>query len=243
MGNRWTSSRVRSSPPGIATVLLIAGLCGATWTRPSQALAQPITTLPPAIAPPPAPPPPAPPPPPLIQVSPYHHGANPGHFRIGDEYYPYSIAGLGSYLETIRSTNSALYQQLAPDLERLRAKSASATGFSMAGVALGVASFIAGVATRESCHQPSVQDPSFVSVTNDWTACTEANTARFQAFGVIGMVAVLGGLIAASAVTPRDADIIAFVNKHNHLTTGRFQIQMGFDPQSRVALGGATLTF
>ena len=175
-----------------------------------------------------------------------HGGAStvvPTHLNILDQNFDDSVGGLRQYLETIQSTNSALYTQLDPDLKRLEERSAQGVQMLLAGLGLGIASGLAAVVTHKDCQDPSVFDPNFAAKMQEWGACNEHNLNLLATFSLLGVAAIAAGGLAAVATMPGRADTIGFINKHNQLSAQPLRLELGYQPDSRLAYGGATLSF
>jgi hypothetical protein len=167
----------------------------------------------------------------------------PTHLNILEQNFDDSVGGLRQYLQSLQPTNPALYAQLDPDLKRLEERSAQGVQMLLAGLGLGIASGVAAVLTHRDCQDPSVFDPNFAARMQEWGACNEHNLNLIATFSLLGMAAIIAGGVAAAATMPGRADRIAFMNKHNRLSTQPLRLEVGYQPESRFAFGGATLTF
>ncbi len=173
----------------------------------------------------------------------YRHRPVPEHLQIGSQQYDASPAGFRAYVETLKAVDPSLYGQLAPDVARLEAKRDTAISALIAGVAVGVASTIYGIASRDTCTGPAVTDPNFGADTEAWGACNDRNLTRMATFSFIGLGAVLVGGVIAWVNQPGRPDIMELVNKHNRLNKQPLQLQIGYDPTQRFAFSGATVSF
>jgi hypothetical protein len=189
--------------------------------------------LPPLILPePPSPPLPLPPP---VEV--------PTHLRLGDQTFEATVPGLRMYLDAIRSTDAALYTQLAPDLERLESRLTIARTTLIAGVGLGLASLLYGLATRNDCTAPSAFGPNLAARSAAWGACNDDGMQTMSTFALFGLGAMIVGGSVAWAEAPQRSDVLAFINKHNRLSREPLHLEIGYDPRTRLALAGGALTF
>ena len=121
---------MNSRSSGNHAIAVIASLCSVTLAQGGFAHSQDILGAP-ADTTTPSPAPPADP----IQLLPANHVIlqQQARFSVGNQYYLDSVAGLRTYLETIRPTNGPLYAQLAPDVERLEAKRSAAYAAMLTG--------------------------------------------------------------------------------------------------------------
>lgn len=199
-------------------------------------------------------PPPTPdvPPPPMPDVSPPSALTSstgccafepPRHFSLGNQQFDATTAGLRSYLETLRSKDARLYAELDPELHQLEQRRTTAIAVLATGIGIGAASFIYGIAGRDDCPAPSVNDPNFAASTAAWGACNDGNMQRMTAFGLVGLGAMIVGGVVGLAIAPERSDLLGFVNHHNRLSPEPLRLQMGYDPTHRFAYGGAALSF
>jgi hypothetical protein len=165
------------------------------------------------------------------------------HLQLGNQRYDPTLAGLRSYLEGIQSSDPGLYGQLAPDLAHLESRADTAKAVLAAGIVLGLASIIYGVAGGDNCAEPSITDPNFAADTQAWGACNDRNGSKMVTFGALGFGAMLVGGVVAYATWPKHQDLVDLVNKNNRLSKQPLQWQVGYDPTQRFAFGGATVSF
>jgi hypothetical protein len=173
----------------------------------------------------------------------YPDPALPGHLGIGNQQFDASVGGLRSYLESIRSKDPGLYSKLDPQLQHLEGERTTATIVLAAAVGVGLASGIYAIAARKDCPAPSISDPNFAASTAAWGACNDDNMHTTTAFGLIGLGAMAAGVIGWAAIAPGRSELLSFVNEHNRLTAEPLRLQLGYDPTSRFAYGGASLSF
>ncbi len=167
----------------------------------------------------------------------------PSHLYIGNQYFDASVSGMRQYLDGLKPTNPDLYAGLDPDLRRLEARHDAAVTVMTVGAIASVLSFVLAFATRNDCQAPSVNDPNFAAKSDAWGACNSDNLTTMAIFGVAGVGALAAGGAAAYATMPSRSDLLAFVNKHNRLNAQPLQLQIGYNPTSQFAYGGATLRF
>lgn len=204
----------------------------------------------------PPPPPPDPlliaPPPPVVDPFPPASSepavvVPPEHLVINNKYFEGTPAGLRSYLESIKSTNPALYAQLSPDTERLQSRATTSMALLFGGLGVGALTILADVALQKDCALPSVTDPHFAAASSAWDACNQDNMDRGIMLGVVGILVALGGMIGAISTWPRRQDLLDIVNKHNRLSPDPLRLQVGYDvgyaPGQHMAHAGATISF
>lgn len=191
------------------------------------------------------PPPPPAPPEPMVVVVPDGHRAHPipTHISVGNQQFEANVDGVRAFLETIKSSNPSLYQQLALDVDGLEARANAARALLYVGIGAGVLSTVYAFAGRSDCNQPSLDDPAFGEKTTAWGRCNDANVNHLAAFTFIGAGAVAAGALAWWALTPGRQELFDFANKHNRLSPEPLRFQIGYDPAHRIAVGGATLRF
>jgi hypothetical protein len=165
----------------------------------------------------------------------------PSHLAVGNQQFDASVDGLRAYLETKKATNPALYMRLAPDLERLEAKSNQARAALVTGLVVGLAAGFFAFAGRQDCAQPSPSAPNFSANVAAWSACNDDNARRMMLGGLVAGGALLAGSAAAYALTPDRGDLLEFVNRHNRLSSQPLRLQLGYDPAQRLAFGGFAL--
>jgi hypothetical protein len=167
----------------------------------------------------------------------------PEHLQIGNQQYDASVAGIRAYLEATKSGDPSLYGQLAPDVASLETRQENAEMALVGGLAVGVATAVYGIASRDTCTSPVVTDPAFAADVAAWGACNDRNMSRMETFGLLGFGAMLVGGVIAVVNWPRRADIMELLNKHNRLSKEPLQLQIGYDPTQRFAFSGATVSF
>jgi hypothetical protein len=167
----------------------------------------------------------------------------PEHLQLGNQTFEASVAGLRSYLETTRSSDLGLYQQLQPDVAGLEDKQTTAEIALVGGLAAGAATMVYGFASNNTCTAPTVSDPNFAADSAAWGDCNDRNMTKQMTFAFLGAgIAVAGGILAW-AIWPSRQDFLDVVNKHNRLSPHPLQLQLGYDPTQRFAFSGATVTF
>jgi hypothetical protein len=108
---------------------------------------------------------------------------------------------------------------------------------------VGVASTIYAFAGRKTCVMPPVTDPNFAARSQIWGDCNSDNGTHLATFAVIGVGAVALGGIGAWTLSPHRSDVMDLVNEHNRISPQAIHLQLGYDPSSRLALGGLSKTF
>jgi hypothetical protein len=178
------------------------------------------------------------------QATTTHVTVLPSHLSIGDQQFDASLAGFRAYLETTKVSDTPLYAQLAPDLDRLESRAETARMVLVAGLVGGVASGIYAIAGRKSCPGPAVTDPDFQAKTAAWGACNDDNMRMTTTFAFIGLGSLIAGAVGAWAIGPGRADLLDLVNKHNRLHQEPLRIELGFNPsRGGFAYGGAAVVF
>jgi hypothetical protein len=167
----------------------------------------------------------------------------PAHLQAGNQRFDASVSGLRAYLESIHSSDPAVYRKLAPDMARLEAREDTAEAVLVGGIVVGLASAVYGVAARDTCAQPSVTDPNFGADSQAWGACNQRNVSRMATFGALGVGTAIVGGVVAYLTFPRRQDLMDLVNKNNRLSKEPLQWQVGYDPVRRFAFSGATVSF
>lgn len=167
----------------------------------------------------------------------------PEHLQAGNQRFDASVTGFQAYLESIRASDPGLYGHLAPDAARLEAREDRAKVVLAGGIAVGLASVIYGVASRNNCAQPSITDPNFAADSQAWGACNQGNVDRMATFGFLGVGAMIAGGLVGYASWPTHQELMDLVNKNNRLSKQPLQWQLGYDPAQRFAFGGATVSF
>jgi hypothetical protein len=201
---------------------------------------------------PPAPPPdltpPIPPPPAVVDPFPSSDVVvPPEHLVIDNQYFEGTPAGLRRYLESIKSTKPALYAQLSPDADRLQSRATTGTALLAGGLGVGVLSILAGLALHGDCAPPSINDPNFAAASSAWDTCNQENMEKSIAFGIVGFLAAVGGMVGAVSTWPTRQDLLDVVNKHNRLSPDPLRLQIGYsigyDPGQHMAHAGAMISF
>jgi hypothetical protein len=167
----------------------------------------------------------------------------PGLLTIGNQQFEATVPGLRAYLETVKSTDAKLYAQLAPDLDELENKVVAARFVLIAGLGVGAASIAYALLGSRDCASPSVNDPAFATSVAAWDACNGDKMNKFTTFTLIGMGSMIAGGIGWLALSPGRSDVFDLVNKHNQLSPTPLHFQLGYDPTTRLAYGGATFRF
>jgi hypothetical protein len=199
---------------------------------------------PPPLPDPPAMPPPVDPFPPPAAFTPDDVVATPPeHLVIKNQYFEGSVAGLRSYLETIKATSPQLYAALTPETARLETRRTTAVALIAGGLGVGVLTVLAGLATRSDCHQPSINDRNFAAEVEALSACDQGNMQHVALFGLLGFLATAGGMAGGIIAMPSHQDLLDVVNKHNRLSPDPLRLQIGYDPTLHTAQAGATLSF
>ncbi len=167
----------------------------------------------------------------------------PEHLQIEDHQFDGTVNGFRAYLETTKSSDPSLYGQLGPDVARLESKQDTAKAALVAGVVIGLASLIYGIAGGDDCVQPPITDPHFGADSDAWGACNERNLSKMATFGFVGLGAMALGGVISYASRPSRQDLLDLVNKHNQLSPHPMRLQIGYDPTQRFAFSGATVSF
>ena len=167
----------------------------------------------------------------------------PSHLAIGNRVFDGSVTGLRAYIESIKTTEPQIYVQLAPDVERLEARRWASYGLVVLGLTAGAASTIYGFAARSTCQQPSVYDPNFATKSAAWGSCTDHNLNMTAEFTFIGIGVATAGAIAAAVVAPHRSDLLEVIDKNNRQSPEPLRLQLGYDPERKLAFAGAALTF
>jgi hypothetical protein len=239
MGKRSLVSPKHSPLSRNGTSFVAACLCITVTFAAAAARAQ--VPDPPPLGPPPEVVMPPPAPPTAVFVEPV--AVVPSHLVIGNQHFEASVSGVRDYLDSIKATQPLLYQQLAPDVARLEARQRHAIAALVIGGGLAALMVPLGLAAKKSCPDPVLGDPRFGAEVTAWGACNDQNSATFTTFALAGAGALLAGGLAAVALMPRRADLLDLVNKHNRASAEPLRLELGYDPQSRVAFGGAALRF
>lgn len=167
----------------------------------------------------------------------------PSHLAIGNRVFDASVAGLRTYIESIRATEPQLYAELAPDVARLEARQQQAWAILIAGLIVQVGSTVYAFAGRSACPQPSIYDPNFAAKSAALESCTESNFDLTAKFAVLGLAAGAAGIVGASIVAPHRSDLLDVLAKNNRLSPAPLRLQLGYDPSGRLAFAGAALSF
>ncbi len=154
-----------------------------------------------------------------------------GTIDAGARQFDDSVAGLRSYLESIRSTSPEIYLRLDPELGRLEAKRKTATIILVGGLALGTAATIYAFAGAKDCSALDTSGASRAA----WSHCNDDNFDKTAAFTLIGASSVAVGLLAWFLINPDRSDLIDFVNDHNRLSPRPLRWDLGYDPQRQLA--------
>lgn len=167
----------------------------------------------------------------------------PSNLSIGEQHFDASVPGLRTYLESIRTTNPALYGRLVPEAERLDSRATVGRTALIGGMALGLGLVLTGVFTRQDCASPSVSDPNFDAATATWEACHRDNVDRLQLFTFGGIAAAVTGVLTALVVSPTRQDLFDVVNEHNRASPEALRLQIGYVPGARFPHARLALSF
>jgi len=167
----------------------------------------------------------------------------PSNLTVRNLTFDASVSGLRAYVESIKATDAPLYAQLAPDVARLEERRSTAIMLAAAGVATGLGLGIYGIAGRDACPEPALGDPQFAAKSAAWGDCNANNGTRIMTYSLLGLGVMVAGTIASVATMPGRDDVLAFMNKNNGLAPEPLRLQLGYDPTSRLAYGGAAMTF
>lgn len=167
----------------------------------------------------------------------------PDHLEIGDQVFEASVAGFRAYLETKRVSDPRLFAALDPKVAQLESQAASGKAVFVTGLVLGLALTAYAFLGRKTCTEPGLTDPNFAADSAAWGACNQDNIETSAKFGFAGLgVMTLGGL-GWWIIAPKRSDLFDLVNAHNALSHDSMRLQLGYDPTSRLAMGGLSLAF
>lgn len=167
----------------------------------------------------------------------------PSHFKVHDQYFDATVGGLRDYLESIRSSEPALYDRLDPKVSELESRQATGIAALAIGAGVGAVSILYAFVGRKDCAMPSISDPNFDSKSNAWSQCNDDNAHTTITFISVGLGATLVGAIGWLILSPGRSDFLEFVNEHNRLSPEPLHWELGYDPSRRVAFGSASLSF
>jgi hypothetical protein len=134
-------------------------------------------------------------------------------FRVGDMDYAKSFKGLKYFMDDTKADNPELYQKLLPAFSRIKDKhDAAVVTFASTAIIGATVAFVsllnaAKVSTSDHYSTPKVQ----------------SNLSGY----ILGGGIVLGGVIVASIISPKEADIYQFINLHNRNSPNK-KIDWGF---------------
>jgi hypothetical protein len=172
-----------------------------------------------------------------------HRTAAPSSLVIGEQYFDASVGGLRSYLESIKSSDPNLYMQLDPKLAHLERRRDLAVVVLVTGLILDLGSTIYAFVGRNSCHEPSINDPNFAAGSDAWGRCNSENVSFSTTFILLGLGAGVAAGIGAYALSPSRSALFDLVNEHNRLNHEPLRWQLGYDPTHQTAYGRLRLAF
>jgi hypothetical protein len=167
----------------------------------------------------------------------------PEHLEVGNQVFDGSLSGFRTYLDAKRTTDPQLFAQLDPQVRNLESQVTTAREVLVAGLIVGLVSTVYAFTGRKTCSEPAITDPNFAADSQAWGDCNSDNIDHLAAFTGIGLGAIALGGIAAYAVSPHRSDLLNLVNEHNRLSHEPIRLQLGYDPTSRLALGGVSTAF
>ncbi|HZL19028.1 MAG TPA: hypothetical protein VFG23_14920 [Polyangia bacterium] len=167
----------------------------------------------------------------------------PSHLEVGDQTFEANLNGFRAYLETKRASDPRLFAALDPRVEHLESQVAAGEAVAVAGLVIGVASTAYAFLGRKTCPEPGITDPNFAADSAAWGACNQDNDSTSGKFILLGIGAMTLGGIGWWILSPTRADLLDLVNAHNALAPDTMRLQLGYDPTSRLALGGLSMTF
>lgn len=183
----------------------------------------------------------------FAQVAPYPAAAQscvvPDYLAVGNQMFEPSVGGFRTYLETKRTSDPQLFAALDPKVARLESQVTAARVVLVAGLVVGLISSGYAILGRKSCPEPAITDPNFAADSAAWGACNDQNLNTSAKFGFLGLGAITLGGLGWLAITPKRSDLFDLVNAHNALGHDTMRLQIGYDPTSRLALGGISTTF
>jgi hypothetical protein len=97
-------------------------------------------------------------------------------------------------------------------------------------------------AGRKTCTEPPLTDFNQADL-QAWGNCNSDNGTHLATFLLLGLGAAALGMAGAGAIYPSHADVLSLVNEHNRLSHEPMRLQLGFDPTSRLAMGGLSAAF
>jgi hypothetical protein len=167
----------------------------------------------------------------------------PEHLEVGNQVFDGSLSGFRTYLDAKRATDPQLFAQLDPQVRNLESQVTTAREVLVAGLIVGLVSTVYAFTGRKTCNSPPLTDPSFAADSQAWGDCNSDNITHLATFTGIGLGAIALGGIGAYAVSPHRSDLLNLVNEHNRISHEPIQLQLGYDPTNRLALGGVSKTF
>jgi hypothetical protein len=160
------------------------------------------------------------------------------HLAVDTRSFSASVDGFRAYLETMRSTNPALYARLVPDVERLEKRQRIELTVLITGMSLGLASVaVAAYAAITDVRDCPTAPPSA------WTACDDRHVHTFATFGLIGATLIFGTMITSVALSPGRAELQELVDKHNRDCPHLIHLEVGYTSSLHFAAAGLTFSF
>ena len=167
----------------------------------------------------------------------------PDHLEVGNQVLDASVSGFRAYLETKRATDPRLFAELDPKVASLESRAGAGRAAFVAGLILGLAATGYAIFGGRTCTGPAVTDPNFAADSAAWNACNQDNVSTKATFGLIGVSAIALGGLGWWAIAPKRSDLFDLVNAHNALAHDSMRLQIGYDPASRLAMGGLSTSF
>ena len=167
----------------------------------------------------------------------------PDHLEVGNQVFEASVSGFRAYLETQRTSDPRLFAELDPKVAHLESQVVAGGAVAVAGLVVGLALVGYGFFGRKTCTQPAVSDPNFAADSDAWSTCNEDNVHAAATFGFIGVGTIALGGLGWWLIAPKRSDLFDLVNARNALSHDTMRLQIGYDPTSRLALGGLSMAF
>lgn len=167
----------------------------------------------------------------------------PDHLEVGNQVFEASVSGFRAYLETQRTSDPQLFAALDPKVAHLESQVAAGRAVAVAGLVVGLALAGYGFFGRKTCTQPAVSDPNFAADSNAWSNCNEDNVHTAATLGFLGVGTIALGGLGWWLIAPKRSDLFDLVNARNALGHDTMRLQIGYDPTSRLAMGGLSMAF
>lgn len=168
----------------------------------------------------------------------YHPVVPPSHLKAGTQYFEANPSGFREYLDSIQQGQPQLYHALDADVATLESNRTLGLALLIGGPIVGGLVMLSGLFLMEDCSS-NHEIPS-----DAWDRCQDANLSRFLTLFAIGAVIIGGAAITGAVVIPGRTDLLRVVNKHNQLSPQiPIDLQLGYQPKTRVARAGLILRF